>query len=107
MRRPLPVRSAQLGDALVHDADRLPHLFHADAVAIVVVTVLADRNIEVELLVALIGLRLAQVPGRAGAAHHHARESPGPRIGERYDADVDVALLEDPIVGEKPLDILA
>jgi len=44
MRGPLPVRRAQLGDALLHDAYRLPHLFHADQIAVVTV---AARDLKV------------------------------------------------------------
>src|SRR5437660_133850 len=73
---------AKLFDALFHDAYRLTHLFHAHEVAIVAVAVLADRDVEIKLGVAFIGLRLAQVPCRSGAAHHHAGKSPGPRLGE-------------------------
>ena len=105
--RPLPFGLAQLGDALLHDADRLAHLFHADAVAVVAVAVLADRDVEIHLGVALVGLRLAQIPGGARAAHHHAGEAPLPGVLERHHADVDVALLEDAVVGEQPFEIVA
>src|SRR3712207_8757995 len=53
-------------------------------------TLFRSGDVELELLVALIGLRFAQVPGSAGAAHHHAREAPLPGVLERHDADVDV-----------------
>src|SRR5262249_28650537 len=92
--RSLPFGRAHLADALAHDADRLAHLFHADTVSVVAVAVAADRDIEVEFRVALIGLRLAQVPGGARAAHHDAGKAPGPGIVELDDADIDVALLE-------------
>ena len=105
--RPLPFRLAQLRDALLHDADRLPHLLHADAVAVVAVAVLADRNVEIHLGVAFVGLRLAQVPGRARAAHHHAGEAPLPGVLQPHHADVDVALLEDAVVGEQRFEVVA
>ena len=87
--------------------DRLAHLLHADAVAIVIVAVLADRNVEIELGVALVGLRLAQIPRRARSAHHHAGKTPGPGVGERDHADVDVALLEDAVAGQQVFEIVA
>src|SRR5258706_14466389 len=105
--RPLPFGRAQPADALAHDADRLAHLLHADAVTVVAIAVAADRDVEVELRVALIGLRLAQIPRGARAAHHDAGEAPCPGIGELDDADIDVALLEDAIVGQKRLEIVA
>src|SRR6266567_7436935 len=104
---PLPLRRAQLLQTLFHDPHRLAHFFHADAVTVVAVAVLADRNIEIHFRVALVGLRLAQVPGRARAAHHHAGKAPGPGILELDHADVDVALLEDPIVGQQAFDVVA
>src|SRR4029079_2231786 len=94
-----PVRRAEFRDALPHDAHRLSHLFHADAVAVVAVAVLADRDVEIHLGIALVGLRLAQIPGRARAAHHHAGEAPLPGVIERDDADIDIALLEDAVAG--------
>src|SRR5262249_8301717 len=65
MGRTLPVRRPQLGNTLFHDADRLAHLFHADAVAVVTIAVLADRDVEIQLRIALVRLGLAQVPGGA------------------------------------------
>ena len=49
-------------------------------IAVVAVAVLADGDVEIELGVALVGLRLAQIPGGAGAAHHDAGEAPGPGV---------------------------
>src|SRR4029077_20382187 len=57
--------------------------------------------------IAFVGLRLSQIPGGAGATHHHAGKAPGPRIRERNYADIDVALLEDAVVGEQGLNIVA
>ena len=104
--RPLPVGRAQLVDALAHDADRLAHLFHADDLTVVIVAILADGDVEIHLLVAFVGLRLAQVPGGARAAHHHARKAPGPAFVERHDADVDIALLEDAVADEEFVEIV-
>ncbi len=92
--------------ALLHDLHRLAHLAHADQIAVVAVAVLADRNVEVEFGIALIGLGAAQVPGGAGAAHHHAGEAPLEALLQRHDADIDVALLEDAVIGEKAFDVV-
>src|SRR5262249_25374649 len=83
--------STQLGNTLFHDADRLAHLFHADAVAVVTIAVLANRDVEIELRIALVRLGLAQVPSGAATSHHHARETTSPGVGERNYADVHVA----------------
>ena len=44
---------------------------------------------------------------RAGAAHHDAGEAPRPGIVELDDADIDIALLEDAVLGEQPFDVVA
>src|SRR6516225_5440786 len=104
--RPLALRRPQLLDALPHDAHGLTHLFHADAVPVVAVAVLADRNIEVHFGIAFVGLRLAQVPRRAGAAHHHAGKTPLPGLLQRHHADVDIALLEDTVAREQAIEVI-
>src|SRR6516164_3218159 len=88
---PCPSGARSLATHCFHDADRLAHLFHADAVAVVTIAVLADRDVEIELRIALVRLGLAQVPGG----------------GERNYADVHVAVFEDAIVSEQTLDIIA
>ncbi len=96
---------AQLMDALLHDAHRLLHLLDAAEVAVPAVAVLADRNVELHLGVALVGLRLAQVPGDVRAAQHHAREAPGQGLFLGHHADIDIALLEDAVFGDQALDV--
>ena len=103
---PLSVGLAKLFNALFHDAHRLTHLFHAHEVAIVAVAMLTDRDVEIKLGVAFIGLRLAQVPCRSGAAHHHAGKSPSPCIGELDHANPDVALFKNAIAREQPIQIV-
>ena len=106
MTGPWPCRAAQFLQALLHDLGGLAHLLHADEIAVVAVAVLADRNIEIEFGIALIGLRLAQIPGRARAAHHHAGEAPVPGVLQLDDGDVDIALLEDAVAGEQAVEIV-
>src|SRR6266566_2089466 len=79
----LPLRRAQLFNALFHDARGLAHLFHADQIAVVAVAVLADRNVEIHLGIAFVGLRLAQIPCRPRATHHDAGKTPFPGLLER------------------------
>src|ERR1700722_6590829 len=104
---PFAAGRVQLLAALSHDLYRLAHLFHADHIAIVAVAVLADGNIEIHLLVAFVGLRLAQVPWRARATHHDAGETPRPGVRQLDHADVDVALLEDAVTRKQNLHIVA
>src|SRR5258707_4535889 len=83
-------------------AHRLAHLLHADTVAVVIVAVLADRDVEIELGITFVGLRLAQITGGAGAAHHDTGKPPTPGICELDHGDTDVALLEDAIFRSNP-----
>src|SRR5258706_16072638 len=70
--RSLSFSVPKLFDALLHDAHRLTHLLHAHEIAIITVAMLPNGNIEIKLRVAFVRLCLAQVPLRAGPAHHHA-----------------------------------
>src|SRR4029079_6245601 len=85
----------------------LPHLLHANAVAVVIVAVLSDRNVEVELRVTLIRLCLAQIPGGARTADHDPGKAPCPRVRQFHDADVHIALLENAVVGEQAFKVVA
>ena len=93
----------QLRQALLDDAHRLPHLLHAHQVAVVGVAVGADRDLEVHLVVAVVGEHLADVPLDAGAPQGRAGQPPlhGVRRGDH--ADADGAQLPDPVVGEQAL----
>src|ERR1041385_6031649 len=52
-------------DGLLNDAARLAHLFHAHEVAIVRVTVLAERHFEIRVRISGIRSRLANIPSDA------------------------------------------
>ena len=91
--------------ALFDDLRGLVHLLHTAEIAIIAIAVLADRNFEIEFAVNFVRLRAAQIPGHAGAAHHHTRETPLQRVFLADDADIDVALLEDAVAGEQAFDV--
>src|SRR5262245_11507153 len=105
--RSLTFGQPQLLQALFHDAHRLPHLLHPYEIAVVAVPVLADRDVKIERGIALIGLCFAQIPSGAGTAHHDAGKAPPPGVCELDHADSDVALLEDAIFRQQPLDVVA
>src|SRR5262249_17017144 len=90
-----------------HDAHRLAHLLHAHEIAVVAVAVLADRDVEIELGIAFVGLRFAQIPGSTGAAHHDTRKPPTPGVRELDHGDIDIALLEDTVFRQQSLDVVA
>ena len=99
-------RLAQQFDALSHYLGRLAHLLDAAEITVVTIAILADRNLELQFVVSLVGLRAAQIPGQPRAAHHHAGKAPLDHVLLRDDANIDVALLEDAVVGEQPLDVV-
>ena len=92
---------------MIHDFDRLTHLFHANDLPVVIVAMPPDRNVEIHLLVAFVRLRLAQIPWRSRAAHHHPGKAAAPAILEADDADIDIALFENAVVDEKRLQVVA
>ena len=94
---------AQPLHALLDDLVRLAHFLDAHEVAVVAVAVAAERDVEVDLVVARVRLLLAQVPRDAGAAQHGARHAPRHRLLRRDDADADRALLPDAVLGEQRL----
>src|SRR5262252_1186499 len=85
----------------------LPHLLHSHEIAVITVPVLADRDVKIELGIAVVGLRFAQIPRGAGATRHHARKAPTPCVCELDRADPDVALLEDAVFRQQALDVVA
>lgn len=69
------------------DSQRLAELLHAAEVAVIAVAVDTDRDVELDLVVGVVGLGLADVKGDAGAAEHDAREGEVDGLGGRDDAD--------------------
>src|SRR5438093_1186965 len=57
-------------DGLEADQTRLPHLFHADQIAVVRVTGCADSNLELVLIVRRVRRGLADVPLHAAGPQH-------------------------------------
>lgn len=51
-----------LVDALLNDADALPHLLDATQVPVVAVTVDTDRHVKLHFTVCIVRLRLTQIP---------------------------------------------
>ena len=88
-------------EALLHDPRRLADLLDPDHEPVVAIALGADRNVELHPVVDLVGLAAADVPGDAGGADHRTGKAPGERVllGDRR--DVDVALLEDAVVGDE------
>jgi hypothetical protein len=66
---------------LVDDAKGLTELFHAAKVAVVTVSVNTHRDIKLDLVICVIGLRLSDIPGYAGSSKHDTREGVVDGIG--------------------------
>ncbi len=88
-------------EALVDDAEGLPEFFHAAEVAVVAVAVDADGDVEFHLVVRVVRVALADVPGHAAAAEHDAREGAVEGIGCGDDADALGATDPDSVVREE------
>ena len=78
-----PSRLAEPVGGLLDDLQRLPHLVEPDPEAAVGVAGVPGLDVEVVVLVAGVGLGLAQVPGVAGASAAPGRScrAPGSRRG--------------------------
>eukprot|EP01137_Pigoraptor_chileana_P034030 Opistho-2@25945 len=87
--------------ALVDNAQRLPHLLTADQIAVVAVAVAADRNIKLHAVVHIVGLRLADVPGDTRCAQHGATEAPVHCLLCGHNTNIDETLLPDAVACEK------
>ena len=95
----------ELGEHLPDDAHRLVALVEADHRAVVHVRLVAGGNVEFEVLVAAVGLALAQVEGQAGGAHAGAGRAEGHEAAQRHDGHVAQALLEDRVLHEDVLEL--
>jgi hypothetical protein len=93
-------------ERLLHHAHGLLHLGHAHQVAVEVVTVLAERHLELDPVVRPVRLHPAKVEGHAGGAQERARDSPrdGVLRGERPHADH--AIHEDAVAGDEGVDLV-
>ena len=85
---------------MLHDARRLPHLLHSHQITVIAIAVLADRDVEFKIAVALVSLRFAQILSRPGSPDHDTRKAIAPGIRQSDHGDADITLLENAIVGE-------
>ena len=89
-----------LVQALVDDAEGLAELFHAAEVAVVAVAVDAHGHVELDLIVCVVRLAFADVPGDTAASEHDAREGVVEGVGGGDDADTLCSAFPDSVVGE-------
>ena len=89
-----------LVQALVDDAEGLAELFHAAEVAVVAVAVDAHRDVKLHLIVCVVRLAFADVPGDTASAEHDAGEGVVKGVGGGDDADALGPAFPDSVVGE-------
>ena len=94
-------------DTLLDDASTFAHLIHAAQIAVIAIAILANRHFELQFRIDFIGLAAAQIPRDARPTDHHARKAPVQNRLLIDDPDIDVALLEDAVIGQQGLDIVA
>lgn len=95
-----------LVETLVDDAERLAELLHAAEVAVVAVAVDADGDVELDLVVGVVRLALADVPWHTRTAEHDAREGQVQGVGGRDHADAAQTVDPDTVVREHLLGLV-
>ena len=90
-----------LVEALVDDAEGLAELFHAAEVAVVAVSVDTHRDVELHLIVCVVRLAFADVPGDTASSEHDAGEGVVEGVGGGDDADTLGPTFPDSVVGEQ------
>ena len=90
-----------LVQALVDDPQRLPELLHPTQIPVITVSVDANGDVKLHLIIRIIRLALAYVPRHAGTPEHHAREAVVECVRGGDDADAFCSPDPDPVVGEE------
>ena len=93
-------------EALVDDAERLTELLHAAQVAVVAVAVDTHGHVELDLVVGVVRLALADVPRNAGTAEHDAGEGKVQGVGGRDHADAAQTVDPDTVVRQHLLGLV-
>jgi hypothetical protein len=95
--------SRHLVKTLVNNAEGLTELLHAAKVTIIAVTVDTDGNIELNLVVSIIRLRLADIVWNTGATEHNTSETHVERIGGVDNTDTLGSGFPDTVIREQLL----
>ena len=98
--------SGHFVQALVDDAEGLAELLHAAEVTVVAVTVDADGDVELDLVVGVIGLGLADIPRDTGSTEHDTREGVVEGISSADDTNTLGTADPDTVVGQELLGLV-
>lgn len=85
-------------EALVDDAQGLAELLHTAEVSVIAVAIHTDWHIELDLVICVIGGRLADVPWDSGSSEHDTREGEVEGIGGGDDTDTAETVNPDTVV---------
>jgi hypothetical protein len=95
--------SGHLVQALLDNAERLTEFLHTAQVTVVAVTVDTNGNIKLDLVVGIIRLGLADIPGNTGATEHDTRETHVQSIGSINDTNTLGSGLPDTVIRKQLL----
>lgn len=95
--------SGHLVQTLVDDAKRLTELLHTAEVSVVAVTVDTDGDVKLNLVISIVGLRLADVPRDARATEHNTGETHVQRILSAHNSNTLGSGLPDTVVRKQLL----
>jgi hypothetical protein len=98
--------SGHFVQALVDDAEGLAELLHAAEVTVVAVTVDTNRDVELDLIVGIVRLGLADVPGDTGTTEHDTREGVVEGVSGADDTNTLGTADPDTVVGQKLLGLV-
>ena len=93
--------SGHLIQTLMNDSQTLPKLLHPAQVPIVAIAIHAHGHVELDLVVGVVRLALAHVPGHAAATQHHAGEGVVEGVGGGDDADALRPAFPDAVVRQE------
>ena len=89
-----------LAETLMDDAEGLAKFFHAAEIPVIAVSVDADWDVELDLVVGVVWLALAHIPGHTGATEHDAGEGVVECIGGGNDTNALSPAFPDPVICE-------
>lgn len=95
-----------LVQTLVDDAERLAEFLHTAEVSVVAVAVHTDGDVELDLVIRIVRLRLADIPRDTGSTEHHTREAQVQSLGHWHDTDALSSGLPDSVVREQFLGLV-
>lgn len=90
--------SRHLVETLVDNAKGLTELLHSAEVSVVAITVGSNRNVELDLVVGIVGLVLADVEGNSRTSEHDTSEGKVQSLSSRNDTDTPQSLNPDTVV---------